>query len=222
MKQELATYVVNPTNANNPTLPPASGMFFTAGHAVQLSMPGDQGAKKLPLDEWLKWMVANLPALDKLATIIGAQDTLDLVENVYGYLRPEYEPLKSGFGKNAYEYVAFALGAPRKIDRDPEFPDEFNLIYRGEGGRRARHIMVQPGPQLLTLLVQVVTHQAKKRFQSTAKLSDLLDMFDALGIDFRSNPDDFEGIKSELLRLGLLQSSADAAEAASLNAAYSF
>ena len=220
-RQELNAYEVNPANATNATLPQPAGIFVAGHSSVQLSMPEDKGARRLPFDEWLKWMVDNLPTLDTLATIIGAQNTVDLVERVYGYIRPEYEPLKSGFGKNAYEYVAFALGAPRKVDRDPEFPDEFNLIYRGEGGRRARHVVLQPGPQLLTLLVQIVTHQAKMQFETTAKLSDLLDLFDAVGVDFRSNPDDFEGVKSELLRLGLLRSSADAAEAASLNPAYS-
>jgi hypothetical protein len=82
--------------------------------------------------------------------------------------------------------------------------------------------MVQPGPELLTLLVQLVSHQATARYQTTAKLSDLLDLFDALGVDFRSSPDDFDTLKADLLRLGLLQSSADAAEAASLKSAYSF
>jgi hypothetical protein len=221
-KQELAAYEVNPANATNTSLPQPAGIFVAGNSSVQLSMPNDQGARRLPFDEWLKWMVENLPALDALAALIGAQNSVDLVERVYGYIRPEYEPLKSGFGKNAYEYVAFALGAPRKVDRDPEFPDEYNLIYRGEGGRRARHVVVQPGPQLLTLLVQIVAWQAKSQFQTTAKLSDLLDLFDSVGLDFRSNPDDFEGLKSELLRLGLLQSSADAAEAASLNPSYSF
>lgn len=220
-KRELAGYEVNPVNATNPPLPEPAGIFVSGNHPARLSMPNNHGAGHLPFDQWLKWMVDNLPALDALAVLIGAQNTVDLVERVYGYIRPEYEPLKSGFGKNAYEYVAFALGAPRKVDRDPEFPDEYNLIYRGEGGRRARHIVVQPGPQLLTLLVQIVAWQAKSEFQTTAKLSDLLDLFDAVGLDFRSNPDDFEGLKSELLRLGLLQSSADAAEAASLNPSYS-
>jgi hypothetical protein len=170
----------------------------------------------------LTWIATNHPALDALAQIIGAEDTNNLVERVYAYIRPDYEPLRSGFGKNAYEYVAFALGAPRKADRDPEFPDEFNLIYRGEGGRRSRQVMIQPGPDLLALLVQLVSHQAASRYQTTAKLSDLLDLFDSLGVDFRSSPDDFETLKLDLLRLGLLQSSADAAEAASLKPAYSF
>ena len=82
--------------------------------------------------------------------------------------------------------------------------------------------MVQPGPQLLMLLVQLVSFQAREKYKTTAKLSDLLDLFDTLGVDFRSSPDDFESIKSELQYLGLLQSSADAAEAASLKPAYSF
>jgi hypothetical protein len=140
---------------------------------------------------------------------------------VYSHVRPDYEPLKSGFGKNAYEYVAFVLGAPRKVDRDPAFPDEFNLIYRAEGGRRARHVTVQPGPQLLGMLVQLVNYQARADSGTFAKFGDLLDLFADVGIDFRSNPDDFEGLKADLLRLGLLQSSADAAEAATLKPPYS-
>ena len=216
VRQKLDDYEDDPRRPNNPLLPSSTGILAS----VKLSMPGDSGSGRLPLDEWLNWVLKKRQALDALANIIGADNTADLVEKVYAYVRPDYEPLKCGFGKNAYEYVAFALGAPRKADRDPEFPDEFNLIYRGEGGRRARQVMVQPGPQLLLLLVQLVSHQARKRYQTTAKLSDLLDLFDAVGIDCRSNPNDFEGLKSELLRLGLLQSSADAAEAASLNPAY--
>jgi hypothetical protein len=216
VRQELDVFAVVPGNVTTPSLPPATGILASK----KLSMPADTAADQLPFDDWLKWMVTKRKALDALAKIIGADNTLDLVEKVYAYIRPDYEPLKSGFGKNAYEYVAFALGAPRKVDRDPEFPDEFNLIYRGEGGRRARHVMVLPGPQLLGLLVQLVSQQARVKFQTTAKLSDLLDLFDGLGVDFRSNPEDFEGLKFELLRLGLLQSSADAAEAASLNPTY--
>jgi len=216
VRRRLDDYEVDPRRPNNPALPNSTGAL----EAVKLSMPSDSGAEKLPFDAWLEWMLSKLPALDGLARIIGADGVIDLVEKVYGYIRPDYEPLKSGFGKNAHEYVAFALGAPRKLDRDPEFPDEFNLIYRGEGGRRARRILVQPGPQLLILLVQLASYQSRTKYQTTAKLSDLMDTFDALGVDFRSNPDDFENLKSELLRLGLLQSSADAAEAASLNPAY--
>lgn len=216
VRQELDVFAIVPGNVTTPSLPSATGILASK----KLSMPSDANADQLPFDEWLRWMVAKRAALDALAKIIGADSTVDLVEKVYAYIRPDYEPLKSGFGKNAYEYVAFALGAPRKMDRDPEFPDEFNLIYRGEGGRRARHVMVLPGPQLLGLLVQLVSRQARENFQTTAKLSDLLDLFDGLGVDFRSNPEDFEGLKSELLRLGLLQSSADAAEAASLNPTY--
>lgn len=218
VKRKLDDYEVDPNHPNTPVLPSSTGILATG----KLSMPGDTANGRLPFDLWLTWIATNHPALDALAQIIGAEDTNNLVERVYAYIRPDYEPLRSGFGKNAYEYVAFALGAPRKADRDPEFPDEFNLIYRGEGGRRSRQVMIQPGPDLLALLVQLVSHQAASRYQTTAKLSDLLDLFDSLGVDFRSSPDDFETLKLDLLRLGLLQSSADAAEAASLKPAYSF
>jgi hypothetical protein len=218
VKQKLDDYEVDPSRPNNPSLPSPTGIVMS----VRLSMPGDAGPDKLPFDKWLAWMIAKRQSLDALAKIIGAENTVDLVEKVYAYIRPDYEPLRSRFGKNAYEYVAFTLGAPRKADRDPKFPDEFNLIYRSEGGRRTRQVMVQPGPQLLMLLVQLVSQQARIKHQTSAKLGDLLDLFDALGVDFRSKPDDFENLKSELLRLGLLQSSADAAEAASLNPAFSF
>jgi hypothetical protein len=219
VKQRLSDFEVDPGRAKNLPFPEIAGNFFAA---KKLSMPGDKGDGRLPFDLWLAWVVKNKPSLDSLAKAIGADDTTDLIEKVYAHVRPEYEPLKSGFGKNALEYVAFALGAPRKSDRDPEFPDEFNLLFRGEGGRRSRQIQVQPGPQLLTVLVQLVSYEERERFQTTAKLSDLLDLLDALGIDYRANPEDFEGLKSDLLRLGLLQSSADAAEAASLNPPYSF
>jgi hypothetical protein len=227
VRQELDFFEVDLRRTSNNPFPSAEGVL----HQVRLSMPGDVGPLpengwcKLPFDEWLNWLVVNKQRLDALAHIIGGNDVADvadLVERVYAYVRPDYEPLRSGFGKNAHEYVAFALGAPRKADRDPEFPDEFNLIYRGEGGRRARQVVVQPGPQLLLLLVQLVSHQARERSRTTAKLADLLSMFDDMGVDFRSVPADFENLKSELLRLGLLQSSADAAEAASLNPAYGF
>ena len=224
VRQELDFFEVDLRRTSNNPFPSAEGVL----HQVRLSMPGDIGPLpengwcKLPFDEWLNWVVVNKQRLDALARIIGANDVADLVERVYAYVRPDYEPLRSGFGKNAHEYVAFALGAPRKADRDPEFPDEFNLIYRGEGGRRARQVVVQPGPQLLLLLVQLVSHQARERSRTTAKLADLLSMFDDMGVDFRSVPADFENLKDELLRLGLLQSSADAAEAASLNPAYGF
>jgi hypothetical protein len=217
VKRKLDDYEVDPNRPTNPTLPSSTGLLATG----KLSMPGDAGTNRLPFDVWLTSVATNRAALDSLAKTIGADDTASLVERVYAFLRPEYEPLRTGFGKNAYEYVAFALGAPRRVDRDPEFPDEFNLIYRGEGGRRSRQVMVQPGPKLLALLVQLVSHQAQRQHQSAAKLSDLLDIFDSLGIDFRSNPNDFETLKADLLKLGLLQSSADAAEAASLKPSYS-
>jgi hypothetical protein len=187
---------------------------------VQLSMPGDTGSGKLAFDSWLKWIVDNRSAMDALARIIGADSTVDLMEKTYAQIRPDYEPLKAGFGKNAFEYVAFVLGAPRKADRDPEQPDEFSLFFRSEGGQRARQIQVHPGPQLLGLLTQLVEYEAKRKYGATAKLSDLLDLFEWIGIDFRSDPEDFGALKAELLRLGFLQSSADAAEAASLNPAY--
>lgn len=217
IRKELDAFEVKPRQAINP-LPPAVAPFAS----VKLSMPNDGGDGRLSFNEWLGWAVEQRASLDALARIIGATNTLDLVEKVYGHIRPNYEPLKSGFGKNALEYVGFALGAPRKVDRNPDSPDEFNVIYRAEGGRRARQITVQPGPELLTLVVQLVTFQSRQTLQASAKLSELLDLFEATGIDFRSNPDDFEGLKAELLRLGLLQSSADAAEAASLNPRYSF
>jgi hypothetical protein len=184
-------------------------------------MPGDTGSRRLPFDVWLDWIVANRSSMDALAKVIGADDVPSLIERVYSFVRPEYEPLKNGFTKNMREFVVYNLGAPLKADRDPEFPDEYNLIYRGEGGRRSRQIMIQPGPELLALLVQIVSHQAKSRYQTTAKLSDLLDLFDNLGVDFRSSPDDFEALKIDLLKHGLVQSSADAAEAASLKPSFS-
>ena len=208
-RQELATY----ENA----LPPPTNTL--AG--VKLSMPGDVGAQKLELDAWLKQMVSNKNSLDGLARLIGASDACDLVDKVYAHVRPEYEPLNSGFTKNLREFVAYNLGAPLKRDRDPTVPDEFNLIYRGETGRRARQISIQPGPRLLGLLVQLVSRDARVTYGATAKLGDLLDLFEDLGIDFRSNPDDFERLKADLLRLGLMQSSADAAEAAALKPIYS-
>lgn len=217
VRRKLDDYEVNPNRPTNPTLPSSTGLLASG----KLSMPGDAAAGRLPFDVWLTSLTRNRAALDALAKTIGADDTANLVERVYAFIRPDYEPLRTGFGKNAYEYVAFALGAPRKVDRDPEFPDDFNLFYRGEGGRRSRQVMVQPGPKLLALLVQLVSHQAHRQHQSAAKLSDLLDIFDSLGIDFRSNPNDFETLKADLLKLGLLQSSADAAEAASLKPTYS-
>ena len=218
IQAKLDEFEVDLRRATNLSFPNPVGVF----DAVRLSMPGDVGPGRLPFDVWLKWLTSHGQALDALAKLIGANGTIDLVERVYAYVRPGYEPLKTGFGKNAYEYVLFALGAPRKSERDPEIPDEFNLIFRGEGGRRSRQVMIQPGPQLLQLLVQLVVQKGQAPYHEGAKLSDLLDLFESLHIDFRSNPDDFEGLKSELLRLGLLQSSADAAEAASLSPAYAF
>lgn len=224
VRQELDLYEVDARRSRFTSFRAPVGILDN----VSLSMPGDVGIlqvgsmRKYPFEEWLTWLAANRGRLDALAKIIGANDAIDLVERVYGGIRPDYEPLKKGFGKNMREYVGFTLGAPIKRDRDPEFPDELNLIYRGEGGRRARQISVQPGPQLLVLLVQLVSYQARAKYRAAAKLSDLLDLFDTLGVDFRSNPNDFESLKAELLYLGLLQSSADAAEAASLNPAYNF
>lgn len=199
-------------------LPPTQGNT----DLLKLSMPGDSGPDKFPLDDWISWISQHRTALDAIARAMDAENCNDLLEKIYGKIRPDYEPLKAGFGKNALEYVAFALGAPRAVDRDPTFPDEFNLIYRAEGGRRARQIRVEPGPQLLMLLVQIVTFRSKRESSVAAKLSDLLDLFESVGIDFRSNPEDFESLKARLVQLGLLQSSADAAEAASLNPRYSF
>jgi hypothetical protein len=215
--RELSLYEVVATSTTTNPLPDAEGLFAS----VKLSMPGDTGSRRLPFDVWLDWIVANRSSMDALAKVIGADDVPSLIERVYSFVRPEYEPLKNGFTKNMREFVVYNLGAPLKADRDPEFPDEYNLIYRGEGGRRSRQIMIQPGPELLALLVQIVSHQAKSRYQTTAKLSDLLDLFDNLGVDFRSSPDDFEALKIDLLKHGLLQSSADAAEAASLKPSFS-
>ena len=214
--QELAAYEVKSGTPHHTPFPQAAGIC----NKGKLAMPGDPDSRWLSFDEWLVWIKDHVEALDALSRRIGADDTRSLLERVYAFIRPAYEPLRSGFGKNAYEYVAFALGAPRKTERDPEFPDEFNLIFRGEGGRRARHVMLQPGPELLALLVQLVSYQAHGQSRATAKLSDLLDLFDSLGIDFRSIPEDFDALKSDLLKLGLLQSSADAAEAASLKPVY--
>jgi hypothetical protein len=214
---ELSLYEVFATGTTTNQLPEAEGLFASK----KLSMPGDTGASRLPFDVWLDWIVANRSSLDALAKVIGAEDVPNLMEKVYSFLRPEYEPLKNGFTKNMREFVVYNLQAPLKAARDPEFPDEYNLMYCGEGGRRSRQIMIQPGPELLALLVQIVSHQAKSRYQTTAKLSDLLDLFDALGVDFRSSPEDFEALKVHLLKHGLLQSSADAAEAASLKPSYS-
>ena len=215
--RELSLYEIFATGATTNQLPEAEGLFASK----KLSMPGDTGTSRLPFDVWLDWIVANRSSLDALAKVIGAEDVPNLMEKVYSFLRPEYEPLKNGFTKNMREFVVYNLQAPLKAARDPEFPDEYNLIYCGERGKRSRQIMIQPGPELLALLVQIVSHQAKSRYQTTAKLSDLLDLFDALGVDFRSSPEDFEALKVHLLKHGLLQSSADAAEAASLKPSYS-
>lgn len=216
--RELSLYEVFATSTTTNQLPEAEGLFASK----KLSMPGDTGTNRLPFDVWLGWIVANRSSLDALAKVIGAEDVPNLMEKVYSFLRPEYEPLKNGFTKNMREFVVYNLQAPLKAARDPEFPDEYNLIYCGEGGRRSRQIMIQPGPELLALLVQIVSHQAESKYQTTAKLSDLLDLFDSLGVDFRSSPEDFEALKVHLLKHGLLQSSADAAEAASLKPSYSF
>jgi hypothetical protein len=208
-KQELAKY----ENA----LPPAMNELAKA----KLSMPSDVGPDKLEINAWLKDMVAKKSALDSLARLVGASDACDLVDKVYAHLRPEYEPLNTGFTKNLREFVAYNLGAPLKRDRQGSLADEFNLIYRGETGRRARQISIQPGPRLMGLLVQLVSRDARVTYGATAKLGDLLDLFEDLGIDFRSSPDDFERLKNDLLRLGLMQSSADAAEAAALKPVYS-
>lgn len=219
ISRELDNFEVDPARPKYVPFPNGKGIFL---NSAKLSMPGDSTRNdRLPFDAWLNWITKNRQSLDALARAIGANETADLVERVYAHVRPEYEPLRNGFGKNALEYVAFALGAPRKVDRDPEYPDEFNLLFRGEGGRRARQVQVQPGPQLLAMLVQFVSHKSSSKYNATAKLSDLLDLFETLGIDYRSNPEDFDGLRSDLLRLGLLRSSADAAEAASLNPAYS-
>src|ERR1019366_3590188 len=108
--RELSPYEVNPASATNTQLPDAEGICASG----RLSMPDDTGSSRLPFDIWLTWIATNRPSLDALAKIIGAEDVPNLVERVYAYIRPDYEPLRSGFGKNAYEYVAFALGAPRK------------------------------------------------------------------------------------------------------------
>jgi hypothetical protein len=202
--------------------PERDGPLWCSGKPTLLSMPNDTGSGKAPLDKWINWLVDNSAALNTLSSLIGASGTQDLVERVYAYLRPEYEPLKSGFGKNAYEYVAFTLGIAQKKDRDPSYPsDEHNFIQRKGRGRTAKHVSISPGPQLLAIFVQIVSAQAKACNHTSAKLSDLLDLFEMGGIDFRSNPEDFEFLKRTLLSLGLLRSSADAAEAAALSPPYS-
>jgi hypothetical protein len=215
---ELSLYEVASAGSSFNTLPAAQGLFSSS----KISMPGDSGPNRLPFDAWLSWIVANRASLEAIAKSIGGDDIQNLIERVYSFVRPEYEPLKNGFSKNMREFVVYNLGAPLKADRDPEYPDELNLLYRSEGGRGGRQIMIQPGPELLGMLVQIVSHQAKTMCKTSAKLSDLLDLFDAIGIDFRSNPEDFENLKNDLLKHGLLQSSADAAEAASLKPVYSF
>lgn len=218
LDRELSLYEVPQNSSTFNTLPAAQGIF----ECIKVSMPGDSGPKRLPFDEWLKWIVSKKASLNAIAKAIGGNDVLNLIERVYSFIRPEYEPLKNGFSKNMREFVVYNLGAPLKADRDPEYPDELNLLYRSEGGRGGRQIMIQPGPELLGMLVQIVSQQARKTHHTSAKLSDLLDLFDAIGVDFRSNPEDFENLKNDLLKHGLLQSSADAAEAASLKPLYSF
>jgi hypothetical protein len=169
----------------------------------------------------MKDLETRRPRLEALSVVLGGSSTEDVVERVYAYLRPVYEPLRSGFGKNANEFVSYTLGAPRKIDRDPEFPDEYNLLHRGEGGKRARRVSVEPGPELLALLVQLLAETAHEEQRFSARLGDLLDLLEDVGLDFRSEPVDFDSLTNELLRLGLLQSSADAAEAASLKPKFS-
>jgi hypothetical protein len=213
IKSELSQYS---TTAN--PFPDAVGIF----RSVKLSMPEDIGGNRLPFNTWLDWLVKNEVALNCLARLIGSQDVPDLINKVYDFIRPDYESLKNTFSKNKHEFVRYNLGAPRKSDRDPLMPDEYYLLYRGEKGRRSGQTKVHPGPELLKLLVQIVSFQAKENHKTTAKLGNLLDLFDDLGVDFRSNPNDFEIFKEQLLKIGLLHSSADAAEAASLKPLYSF
>lgn len=169
----------------------------------------------------MDWLKTNLDDLEQLSILLGKRSAVELVECIYDYLRPDYEPLSNRFGKQAREYVSYTLGAPLRSDRDPEFMDEYNLLYRGAGGGRKWRISVQPGPLLLVLLVQLVHARSTIEDRRGAKLGDLLKLFDDIGIDFKSEPDDFEILKRELLTLDLLHSSADAAEAASLKARYS-
>jgi hypothetical protein len=197
------------------------GSLWRKGSRRLISMPNDNGDGHIALNEWIDWLVTNSDRMNKLSKIFGADNLNDLVERVYANLRPEYEPLKNNFGKNAFEYVAFNLGITQKKDRDHSFPDEYNFIERKGRRRTAKHIAIAPGSQLLAMMVQIVSSRAKWQHQASAKLSDLLDLFEMGGIDFRSNPEDFEFLKHNLLELGLLRSSADAAEAASLNPPYS-
>lgn len=186
----------------------------------RLAMPGDKSAERYPLDEWLGWLGQNRRKLDNLAKFIAGTDASDLIDKAFAELRRDYMPLTNGFGKNAKEFVAFMLGAPSKVDRDAAMPDEFNLIQRSERGTRSGHIAVRPGQQLLVMLVQLVARRAELTHNTSAKLGDICDLFEAIGVDFRSEPSDFDFLKGELLRHGLLETSADAAEAASLKPAY--
>jgi hypothetical protein len=187
-----------------------------------LAMPGDPGPDRIPLEQWLSSLEANRGKMDAIAVLIGADSAVDLVDRVFGELRSDYMPLTNGFGKNAREFVAFTLGAPTKAERDPTMPDEFNLLVRNERSSAPRQVAVRPGSQLLELLVQLVTQEAQATHLTNAKLGDICDLFQKIGVDFRSEPADFDFLKEELLRQGLLESSADAAEAAGLKAAYAF
>lgn len=197
------------------------GPLWRNGRRRLISMPNNTGDDRVALDAWIRWLVANIARLDKLSKLFGAKSLNDLVERVYAQLRPEYEPLKINFGKNAFEYVAFTLGISQKSNRDPSFSDEYNFIERKGRGRTAKHVTIAPGSQLLAMLVQIVSARATWQHSASSKLSDLLDLFEMGGVDFRSNPEDFEFLKHKLVELGLLRSSADAAEAASLSPPYS-
>jgi hypothetical protein len=215
-KSWLNGFTVTPTQC--PPLPPNVGIL----DSNKISMPGDTGAGRLPLDELLAWCAANLKGLDATAKLIGAPGgSADLLERTYSLLRPDYEPLrKSTFGRNAYWFVLYTLSAPSRESRDADFPDEFNLLVRGEGAGKGRQFMVEPGSDLLRMLVQIVHYHAERRNDAVPKLSDLIDTFEQIGVDFRSNPDDFENLKERLQKLSLLHTSADAAEAASLKPFY--
>lgn len=215
-KRWLNDYTVTPTQC--PQLPPMIGLL----DSKKISMPGDSAHNHLPLNELLKWSADNLKGLDATAKLIGAPGgSIDLLERTYSLLRPDNEPLrKSTFGRNAWWFVSYTLSAPPKVDKDSQFPDEFNLLIRGEGSGKARQFTVEPGAGLLRMLVQIAHHHAERRNDAVPKLSDLLDIFEQIGVDFRSNPDDFDDLKTRLQKLSLLHASADAAEAASLKPFY--
>ena len=124
IKQELDFFEVGARRTDFKQFLTPRGILENAS----LSMPGDVGSlptggmHKLPYDEWLTWLATNRHRLDALAKIIGANDTVDLVERIYAGIRPDYEPLKKGFGKNAHEYVGFTWVLHSKGTGTQNFP----------------------------------------------------------------------------------------------------